>query len=306
MAKLTRNFNKGIMNKVVDERLIPDGQYIDALNVRMGSTEQKSIGAIENTKGNLPLTTLVYIDCTPLSTEAKTIGAFEDGANETIYWFVHDSNFPVGATGKLDLIMSFNVLTNILTYHVISIDDGGGVNTTLNFDPQYVITGVNKIDDLLFWTDDYNPPRFINVKDNYPNPSSGNIDYYVPSLSASFPDVFKERLQVIKKPPVESPEIQLTSIPNQANFLTDRFICFAYRYRYAENQYSATSQFTEPAFLPEQFDFSNSDYLNNGMQNSFNNVVITYNTGGPLVVGVDLLFKEMESNVIRVIEKLNK
>ena len=306
MAKLTRNFNKGIMNKVVDERLIPDGQYIDALNVRMGSTEQKSIGAIENTKGNLPLTTLVYIDGTPLSTEAKTIGAFEDGANETIYWFVHDSNFPVGATGKLDLIMSFNVLTNILTYHVISIDDGGGSNTTLNFNEKYVITGVNKIDDLLFWTDDYNPPRFINVKDNYPNPSSGNIDYYVPSLSASFPDVFKERLQVIQKPPVESPEIQLTSIPNQANFLTDRFICFAYRYRYAENQYSATSQFSEPAFQPEQFDFSNSDYLNNGMQNSFNNVVITYNTGGPLVVGVDLLFKEMESNVIRVIEKLDK
>ena len=51
MANITRNFIAGRMNKVVDERLIPDGQYIDALNVRMGSTEQKSIGAIENTKG---------------------------------------------------------------------------------------------------------------------------------------------------------------------------------------------------------------------------------------------------------------
>ena len=29
MAKLTRNFTAGKMNKVVDERLIPDGQYID-------------------------------------------------------------------------------------------------------------------------------------------------------------------------------------------------------------------------------------------------------------------------------------
>ena len=305
MANLTRNFNKGVMNKVVDERLIPDGQYIDALNVRMGSTEQKSIGAIENTKGNLPLTTLVYIDGTPLSVDAKTIGAFEDGANETIYWFVHDSNFPVGATGKLDLIMSFNILTNILTYHVISIDDGGGVNTTLNFNEQYVITGVNKIDDLLFWTDDYNPPRFINVKSNYPNPSSGNIDYNVLPFGPQ-PDVFKERLQVIKKPPVESPDIQLLELPGQENFLRNRFICFAYRYRYADNQYSAISQFTEPAFIPEAFDFNNSDYLNNGMVNSFNTVEVTYNAGGPLVVGVDLLFKEMESNVIRVIEKLDK
>jgi hypothetical protein len=294
MAELTRNFNKGVMNKVVDERLIPDGQYIDALNVRMGSTEQKSIGAIENTKGNLKLTNLVYIDGTPLNS-ARTIGAFEDGAKETIYWFVHDSNFPVGATGKLDMIVSFNVLTNILTYHVVSIDDGGGVNTTLNFNPEYVITGVNKIDDLLFWTDDYNPPRFINVTENYPNPIA-NIDY----------NILQEKLQVVKKPPVASPDLQLTNVPGQENFLSERFICFAYRYRYADNQYSAISQFTEPAFIPNAFDFSNDSYLNAGMVNDFNTAIITYNSGGPLVVGIDLLFKEMESNVIRVIEKLNK
>lgn len=294
MAKLTRNFTAGKMNKVVDERLVPNGQYIDALNVRMGSTELSEIGTIENTKGNLKVTTLVYIDGTPLSDEARTIGALEDGANETIYWFVHDSNFPVGATGKLDLIVSMNVLTNILTYHVISIDDSDGVNTTLNFNPKYVITAVNKIDDLLFFSDDYNQPRVINVKKNYANPVA-NIDQFT-----------NESTLVIKKPPVESPEIQLTNVSGQQNFLTERFICFAYRYRYENNEYSAISQFTEPAFLPDPFEFANDSFLNDGMQNSFNSVVITYNTGGPLVVGVDLLFKEMESNVIKVIEKLDK
>lgn len=309
MANLTRNFNAGKMNKVVDERLVPDGQYIDALNVRMGSTEEKSIGAIENTKGNLKLTSLVYIDGTPLSTDAKAIGAFEDGSVETIYWFVHDPSFTVGATGKLDLIVSFNVLTNILTYHVISIDDGSGVNTTLNFNPEYVITGVNKIDDLLSWTDDYNPPRMINVKDNFPNPSPTNLDYYValpPAPLAPHPEILKERLQVIKKPPMNAPEIQLTSVPGQENFLEENFICFAYRYRYANNEYSAISQFSEPAFIPQAFSFSNDSYLNNGMVNEFNSVDVTYNTGGPLVVGVDLIFKDMDNNIIKVIEKLDK
>jgi hypothetical protein len=294
MAKLTRNFTAGKMNKVVDERLVPNGQYIDALNVRMGSTELSEIGTIENTKGNLKITTLVYIDGTPLSDEARTIGAFEDGANETIYWFVHDPNFPVGATGKLDLIVSMNVLTNILTYHVISIDDSDGVNTTLNFNEQYVITAVNKIDDLLFFSDDYNAPRVINVKKNYANPVA-NIDQFT-----------NESTLVIKKPPVASPELQLTNVSGQQNFLTERFICFAYRYRYENNEYSAISQFTEPAFLPDPFEFANDSFLNNGMQNSFNSAIITYNSGGPLVVGIDLLFKEMESNVIKVIEKLDK
>jgi len=305
MANITRNFNAGKMNKVVDERLVPDGQYIDALNVRMGSTEEKSIGAIENTKGNTKLSSLVYIDGTPLSTDARTIGAFEDGSLETVYWFVHDPSFTVGATGKLDLIVSLNTLTNILTYHVISVDDGSGVNTTLNFDDRYVITGVNKIDDLLFWTDDYNPPRFINVKNNYPNPSPANIDYYVPP-TGTFPEILKERLQVVKRPPMSSPEIQLTNVPGEENFLTENFICFAYRYRYSNNEYSAISQFSEPAFLPQDFNFSNDSFLNEGMVNEFNSVEITYNSGGPLVVGIDLIFKDMDNNVIKVIEKLNK
>ena len=300
MANITRNFIAGRMNKSVDERLIPNGEYIDALNVRMGSTEQSEIGVIENIKGNLPLTSLSYVDGTPLSSDAKCIGAFEDGERETIYWFVHDSNFPVGATGKLDLIVSFNVLTGILTYHIISIDDGDGANTTLNFNPQFLITGVNIVktgnlnDNLLFFTDDYNAPRFINVARGYGNPVA-NVDQF----SA-------ESILVIKKPPVESPTIVPLITSGQENFLQTRFICFAYRYQYADNEYSATSQFSEPAFLPNPFQFSVDSYLNEGMINRANAVEVTYNSGGPLVVGIDLLFKEASGNVIRVIEKLDK
>jgi len=58
MVKFSRSFTTGRMNKVFDERVIPDGEYIDAMNVRMGSTEQSEIGVIENTKGNKPLTSL--------------------------------------------------------------------------------------------------------------------------------------------------------------------------------------------------------------------------------------------------------
>ena len=49
MANLVRNFIKGRMNKSVDERLVPNGEYIDAQNIRMGSTEDSEIGAVENT-----------------------------------------------------------------------------------------------------------------------------------------------------------------------------------------------------------------------------------------------------------------
>ena len=65
MAKLTRNFIAGKMNKVVDERVLPEGEYVDGMNVRMGSTENSEIGVIEKTKGHLPRTSLAYNDGTP-------------------------------------------------------------------------------------------------------------------------------------------------------------------------------------------------------------------------------------------------
>lgn len=288
------------MNKSLDERLVPDGQYIDALNIRMGSTENAEIGVIENTKGNESLTSLRYIDGTPLSNQARCIGAYEDGEAETIYWFVHDPNFPIGATGKLDMIVSFNVLTSILTYHVISINDGDNVNTTLNFNPLYLVNAINLVksgstsENLLFFTDDYNPPRFINVTRNYGVPV-GNTDQFT-----------AKSLLVIKQPPIEAPSIQMLATSGQENYMETRFLCFAYRYRYADNEYSATSQFSEPAFIPDAFRFSIDSYLNEGMVNAANAVTITYFSGDELVVGIDLLFKEAGGNIIKVIEKLEK
>lgn len=282
------------MNKVVDERLLPEGEYIDAMNVRMGDTENSEIGVIENAKGNVLLAELKYIDGTPLSTSAKCIGAIEDSANETIYWFVHDENFPIGLdVYNLDMIVSFNVTKNILTYHVISINASTNL-PVLNFNPNYLITGVNIIEDLLFFTDNWNPPRVINIKKSYALPVA-NID-----------QITEEELLVIKKPPVEAPEITLIKTGGQSNYLDTRFICFAYRYRYADGEYSATSQWSAPAFAPNQFNFSIDSLLNEGMVNLFNAAIIKYNSGGPLVVGVDLLFKQSNNNIIKVIEKLDK
>lgn len=294
MANNSRTFIAGRMNKVVDERLVPNGEYIDALNIRMGSTENAEIGVIENSKGNEPLTALAYIDGTPLSSRALCIGAIDDTANDTIYWFVHDSNFTVGATGKLDLIVSYNTNSQILKYHLISINDGGGVDTTLNFNPKYTITGVNIVDDLLFFTDDYNQPRFINIKRNYPNPIL-DIDQFT-----------DESILVIKKPPTSAPSIQPYESVGQENFMDTRFISFAYRYKYIDGEYSATSQWSPVSFLPGQFFFNINSWLNEGMVNNTNSCAITYYSGGPLVVGIDLLFKQGDSNIIKVIEKLDK
>jgi surface protein len=284
------------MNKSLDERLIPNGEYIDALNLRNTSTEKSEVGLMENCKGNKQLTFLKYPNGDPPSNNTVAIGAIEYGSRETIIWFVHDPSCTLSATGKCDMIVSYNARLSLLTYHVVSMDDGGGVDTTLNFNPQYLITGVNVIDDLMPFNDFYNPPRCINLTKSYP-------------LPVSFIDQFtQEDILLIQKPPISAPLIKLQNTSTQETYLDVRFICFAYRYRYEDNRYSAISQFSAPAFVPGVFEFNMDNYLNKGMTNTMNTAVITYNSGGRLVVGIDLLFMEMvsASNIIKVIEKIDK
>tara|TARA_R110002012_G_scaffold22228_5_gene77255 strand:+ start:1645 stop:7323 length:5679 start_codon:yes stop_codon:yes gene_type:complete len=301
MANTQRNFIQGRMNKSLDERLVPQGEHIDALNVRLGSTEDSEIGSVENSKGNTKLTSLEYVETgsqtggVPLSSQARCLGVFEDGSKDRIYWFVHDPAFTVGLTKKLDLIVSLNPTTNNLAYHVISIDDGSGVNTTLNFNPSHLVTAVNKIEDLLFFTDNFNPPRVINVLENYPFPNF-NLDVMT-----------AEELLVIKKPPINAPLLTLKSQQNnQDDFLKERFICFAYRYQYANGEFSATSQWTEPAFDPGIYRYSFSSNLNEGMVNTITGIDVVFNSGSELVKAVEILYKENTDNTIKIIDKLDK
>ncbi len=301
MANSKRNFIAGKMNKSLDERLVPNGQYVDAMNVRLGSTEDSEIGSVENSKGNELLTTinLGFFDGSErdLTNSARCIGAFEDGANETIYWFIHDSGQSAVSTGKADLIVSFNINTLSTEYHVISFKNANdATNTTLNFNPAYLITEVNKVDNLLFFTDNYNPPRKINVNKNYEYPTSltGN-------------DLFSEDdLLVVVKPPHQAPLVTGVTTGGTETFLEDKFLCFGYRYKYEDDEYSATSIFTNPVFNTKPFFLSTETNLNEGMVNSFNTATINFNSGGKRVTDIEILFKDSDSSDIKIIESLNK
>lgn len=272
---LVKTFVKGRMNKSLDERLIPDGEYIDAMNVRVGSTELTDVGSLENTKGNVKISEILYNN-EPLSSSATCIGAFQDGVNDTIYWFIHSPDDGV------DMIVSMNVETGLIVYHVIS-------TSVLNFSRQHLINGVNKIEDLLFFTDGFNPPRKINVKRSYPTE----------------PTLTEKDISVIVAPPSRPPSIQLLNVSGES-YIEDKFLSFAYRYKYKDGEYSAVSQFSEVAFEPGFFNFDFSTYHNAGMRNSFNAVNVTFDTGGPEVVGIDFLYKTSVSPVINVIQKYDK
>ena len=80
MAESKRIFNAGKMNRDLDDRIVPQGEYRDALNVGIGRSEGSDVGAVENLKGNEILSGQDNI-------QGQTIGSIKDQSNDSIYWF---------------------------------------------------------------------------------------------------------------------------------------------------------------------------------------------------------------------------
>ena len=79
MAEIKNSFLKSKMNKDLDDRLIPNGEYRDAQNISVGKSEADDIGALENVLGN------TLVPDTDLGiNNLEIIGHYEDDGRDEI------------------------------------------------------------------------------------------------------------------------------------------------------------------------------------------------------------------------------
>jgi len=97
MPELKRNFTQGRMNKDRDERMVPNGEYRDALNIEVNTSEGSDVGAVQTLKGNTLLLTDQLSDASNLtaddklfSKDAVCVGTIADEKSNKLYWFVTD------------------------------------------------------------------------------------------------------------------------------------------------------------------------------------------------------------------------
>lgn len=152
MAQVTNNFLKGKMNKDLDARLLQPGEYRNAVNAQVSKSEGANVGSLENVLGN----TLIYDWNKELSvTGLKSIGYLTDEINNTMYIFLTNHQVEKYDFGAKNFIVSYNSLSQNTTVLV--------EGAFLNFSQLYPIYGVNILEGLLFFTDNRNQPRKINV-----------------------------------------------------------------------------------------------------------------------------------------------
>ncbi len=151
MPELKRTFSGGVMNKDLDERLVPEGQYRDALNVQVSTAEGSDVGSLHNILGNNVPYSPVLNDASRLGTNAMCIGSIRKDDTECIYWFVE-------STTK-SCIVEYNQSSGLST--PVLVDS----KRILNFSRDNLITGVEILDDFLIWTDNASEPKMINISD---------------------------------------------------------------------------------------------------------------------------------------------
>jgi hypothetical protein len=159
MALAKNIFIKSKMNKDLDERLVGKGEYRDAQNINVSRSEGDDVGSVENVLGNELIAALTT---DTVYENKQVIGQYIDQSKERGFFYITDhydsssdrlSN--PAHKGSTSLIVMRDFLNNT-THTLVS-------GTFLNFSISHPIINIDLIEDLLFWTDNRNQPRKINV-----------------------------------------------------------------------------------------------------------------------------------------------
>jgi hypothetical protein len=290
MPEIKNTFLKGKMNKDLDDRLLPEGEYRDALNVQVTKADGADVGVVHNIKGNI-----LKVSASSFSGTAEVVGAFFDDKTNSIFYFVTDNSSHAIYQWKANN----NTLKTLVS------------GAFLNFNKNNIITGINLLENLLFWTDGINQPRRLDI-----NKAEGYYDSEI-------------KISVAKYAPYLAPEV--TAVENDPEIASERikeeFPRFAYRYKFTDNTYSLISPFTPVVFQMESNIISTtSNYYDNGelleiasatevdrMVNNINKVTMEIDlpnsgTGAKEDFEIDkieVLYKESDSPAIRILETIS-
>ena len=291
MAEDKKTFLQGKMNQDIDDRILPNGEYRSAQNIQVTTSEGSDVGSIQNILGNTKIANSILDKYSDL----ENIGCFFDEKNNKIFYFVTNYTCPnpedtglVGGVLGPETAEQFALRTGDNLFCGIFMTtraDGTSFPQVvllaqglfLNFSKTHLITGVNLLEDLLFFTDGLNQPRKINVSiaaDNPPNisqniPGHYNkedkisvakfapfmppllLDYDTTTLNGNPQATTTDDLgNVTNVPPTASMEL---SSQNEfpEDFLREKFVRFSYRYKFIDGEYSTIAPFTQICFIPK-------------------------------------------------------
>ena len=258
MAEIKNNFISSKMNQDIDDRLMPNSEYRFALNLEVNRSENSDVGTLQNILGN---SLAVDFNIAAGVSGLECIGVLTDEPNNNIYVFLTDYSGTIYSPTAKNYIYVYNNKQNTTTLLVSG--------AFLNFSTLFPIYGVSIVENLLFWTDNRNQPRKINVNRAFNNPGyyTNEEQISVAKLSPLY------AAELFRESPIATGEYETTmydvvspKLPNGTTdnpylipdwpgdpaYLESKYVRFSYRYKFEDAEYSIMAPFTQIAYIPKQ------------------------------------------------------
>jgi hypothetical protein len=219
-----KKYLTGGMDGDTATRLLAENAILNLMNGRMAVTQYGRTGRIENVPGTTLISNSVY---PPYGTN-QCIGGCVDVARSRLIWFNYNTSDDHGIYAR--------DLSTGTTYAVLydsQVINGLGFSKTSRIDRNCKVVG-----DLLYWTDDNNEPRRINIeagiKMNHASYST-DVDAYQWPMNQSV-------ISLVRRPPgLPVTGAKGTDGAVDENFLTLFSGSFAWRYIYRDGEESVFS-----------------------------------------------------------------
>jgi len=179
-------FLNGKMNKDLDERLIPKGEYRDALNIDVSYSEGADVGVLQNILSNEEVSGMNLVGGT-------CVGVVKDTEHDKIYWLVAGTN--------RNGIFEYDG-TNIKAILLEEVSDN-----ILQFDSSRYITGINILDKILYFTDNYSEPKQVDTEYWGDATRFGGVTDFESGTINTF-NLSEDRITVAKKAPLNAPTFE--------------------------------------------------------------------------------------------------
>ena len=250
------------LNTDAEERLLQKGTMTDAMNITISEDGEGSASIAKNVKGTIPGEPLSNADKVLNNKRIVAIGSASDSQRGFIYYIVADAGYR--PLKNENAIYQYDVTND--TYRVVLKD------RRLNFDPESfikidVVNGdfarSGGLQTVLFFTDNTNPPRKINVDR---------------AIAGAYSDInqreFDYSLNCIKAPSVYEPTAAFTTDFNiDTNLFTDEAFQFATQIIYEDGEESAISPYSK-LIIPTQLTVHNVGEIGYGLSATVDNVCI--------------------------------
>ena len=272
------NYTLSLNNDLVSTPIAGDRLTINRTVTTPGTDFVPAIPAV-------PATTTTVTSS--VNAQAVTIGSIADKSGSRIYWFI--------TTPTYDGIYEYDTITNKVEPLI---------RGDLNFSVNNLITGINIIDGMLFWTDDKSEPRKLNIAkwkkaNNTAIPTKIYSRAFVNSDLTVIKPHPKERLTTSSKVDAKKEILPFEEI----------FPQFGYRWKFSDGEYSPFSFFTEPVF--EVDEYSTKEHYTEGYNKAVRNIVteITVDNiprGEEDVIEVEVLYTESISSTVYTLKRIKK